>query len=495
MQRVIDVQTMRHSEAIAIANGTPSRELMRRAGEGIFQSYPWKGPCAIVCGSGNNAGDGYVLAALLHDANIPCTVFLLSDRFSEDGSYYYEKCKEKGVQIQAFTSDTDFSVYTEIVDCIFGTGFYGAVQGLAATAIHKINRSGKTVISVDINSGLDSNSGLSALCVKSTLTVSIGFYKNGHFLNSAKDVIGNLHCVDIGIPLQGEFRKLPEASDLRSVLTHRLQNSHKGNYGYVSILGGCTEYAGAVKLANISCAALRSGCGVAKLIIPSSLFHAVSPFLLESTLALLPEKDGHALFDAVMLDRLLAGQKALAVGMGWGQSPENARFLEHILKNHALSLVIDADGLNTLATMDKSILCETKCKVLLTPHLKEMERLSGLPLAEIQQSPVESAENFAKKYKVCVLLKGACTVVTNGEETYLVPRGCSGMATAGSGDVLSGILTGIFGYSDLTPLSAACGAYIAGRAGELAQQENNAISMIASDTVRCIGKAISEIIQ
>ena len=485
---------MRNSDAETIRRGTPSRELMYRAGAGIYQSHAWRGKVAIVCGSGNNAGDGYVLATLLHEAEIPCRLFLLSDSFSEDGAYYYQQCIERGVESVMFDENTDLSDYREIVDCIFGTGFRGAAEGLAATAIERINQSRGYVISVDINSGLNGDSGESALCVRSDLTVSIGFYKTGHFLGRAKDVIGSLTNLDIGIGLYGSGYLLAEAGDFASVLKPRLQDSHKGNYGYVSILGGCTEYAGAVKLANLSCAALRAGCGVAKLIVPRSLGVSVSPYLLESTLALFPDLDGHMRFDPDALDSALAGQAALAIGMGWGNSPENAEILSYILRTKGLRLIIDADGLNTLARMDLSILKESGCQILLTPHLKEMERLCGASVQEIRQDPITVAQRFAADCGVCVLLKGACTVVTDGRETYLVNRGCAGMATAGSGDVLSGILAGIFGFHEVSPLTAACGAYIAGLAGELAQQDVNPISMLASDTVSHIAKAISTMI-
>ena len=491
MKQIVDVRVMRESDENTIRNGTSGRELMWRAAKGVFESYAWQGSVAIVCGSGNNAGDGYALALLLHEAHIPCRVYLLSDRFSEDGAYYYEKCKENGVEIAYFTEHTDFSDATEIVDCIFGTGFCGDVRGLAATAIERINGSGKTVISVDINSGLNGDNGLSTLCVRSDLTVSIGTLKNGHLLGDAKDVIGRLVNVDIGIELCGACRYLAEAEDFGSVLKARRQNTHKGVYGYVSIMGGCTEYAGAVKLANLSCAALRAGCGVAQLIVPEGLGAAVSPYLLESTLALMPENQGKMDFDPVFLDRALARQSALAIGMGWGKSDTYAPILEHILSHYAIPVVIDADGLNTLAQMDQGILKRTRCQVLLTPHPKEMERLSGTPVGEIARDPIGVAERYAKEYGVCLLLKGACTVVTDGDITYLVNRGCAGMATAGSGDVLSGILAGLLGYAKCEPLTAACGAFIAGLAGELAEKDLNPISMLASDTVSHIGAAIS----
>lgn len=495
MQTAVSVKTMRESDAATIKSGIEGKELMLRAGKGVLESYAWKGPVAIVCGSGNNAGDGYVLALLLQERGIPCTVFLLFDRFSEDGRFYYDQCVEKGICITHWQEEHDFSEFEEIVDCIFGTGFCGEVQNKARAVIEAINQSRKTVISVDINSGLNGDSGTASLCVKSDLTVSIGFYKSGHFLNQAKDVIGRLCNVDIGIDLYGASYFLAEQSDFTEIFGERLQDSHKGAYGYVGILGGCREYAGAVKLANLSASALRAGAGVATLIVPQSLSQSVSPYLLESTLATMPDCDGKMIADLAKLDAILAGKKALAVGMGWGTSPDYAILLEHILRTKELSLVIDADGLNTLATMDQSLLKTTRCRVLLTPHCKEFERLSRYSVEEIRKDPIGCATSYALQNRVCLLLKGPCTVVTDGNETILVNRGCAGMATAGSGDVLSGILAGLLGYAPLSPLTAACGAYVAGLAGELAQAKTNPVSMVASDTVSKISEAVSILLQ
>ena len=494
MQTVVDVNTMRESDRQTIDSGVSGRELMWRAATGVLEAHPWGRRTAIVCGMGNNAGDGFALALLLQANGKDCTVFTLSDRLSEDGGYYYEKCKENAVKIEKFGHKEDLRGFDTVVDCIFGTGCRGVAEGIFADAINAINASGATVISVDINSGMNGDSGLGAPCVRSSLTVAIGFYKYGHFLGNAKDVIGRLRCVDIGIPLFGRAAELVEREDLAPVFRTRLQNSHKGSYGYVSVLGGCASYAGAVKLANMSAAALRTGCGVSQLIVPQGLSASVSPYLLESTLATLPDRNGYAAYAPDALDAALRNQRALAIGMGWGRSDENFKILSHILRNYALSLVIDADAINCLSENDKSILKETRCCVVLTPHAKEMERLCGKPMGEILADPVGTAENFAREYGVILLLKGATTVVTDGDKTYLVNRGCAGMATAGSGDVLSGVLVGLLGYTPCTPLTVACGAYLAGRAGELAERDSNPISMTSSDTVAHLGAAVSEIL-
>lgn len=492
---ITSVKNMRASDARTIASGVSGRELMARAGRGVFEAHSWKGPVAIVCGSGNNAGDGYVLALLLKEAGVPCTLVLLEERWSEDGRYYYGACMEAGVPAVNYTPQIKLSAYREIVDCIFGTGFSGDVRGIAREAIEAINQSGAFVISVDINSGLCGDNGLGGTFVKSNLTVSIGTRKRGHFLGNAKDAIGALLNIDIGIDVGEECAILLEKKDASAVFGKRGQNSHKGNYGYVTVMGGCVEYAGAVKLANLSASALRAGCGVATLAVPSAIVGSVSPYLLESTLLPIPsDASGHMKFDVALLDRILQRNAAVAIGMGWGSGAEHGAILSYVLKNGRMSLVIDADGLNTLAKMGVTCLKETECRVVLTPHLKEFERLSGIPLESVMQDPVRYAKEFAREYGVCLLLKGCTTVVTDGVRVYLVDRGCAGMATAGSGDVLSGILAGLLGYAPANALTVACGAYVAGRAGELAERDVNPVSMLASDTVAHIAEAVGELL-
>ncbi len=497
MKPIVTNEQMRRYDAAEIERGTPSVELMRRAGEAVFASYAWKGPVAVVCGSGNNAGDGYVLALCLHRVGISCRLLLLEERFSPDGAYYFEQCTAAGIPWSLADGREDYARDAEIVDCIFGTGFHGTAKGLAADVIRGINASGKPVISVDINSGLDGTCGMGDPCVRSALTVAIGALKTGHLLGDAKDVIGSLQTVDIGIPIphNAGISKLAEAGDFCNLFPSRRQNSHKGTYGYVAVIGGCERYGGAVKLANLSCFALRVGCGVATLAVPRGIADAVSPYLLESTLEPMPDDDtGYMVYDPDALDALLQNKKAVSVGMGWGTASSYPHILKHLLSHFKGSLLIDADGINTLAAMDPKDLKHASCRVLLTPHLKEFERLSKIPIAEILKDPVAYAEQFAREYGVCLLLKGTTTVVTDGSETYLCDRGCSGMATAGSGDVLSGILTGLLGYLPLTPLTVAGGAYLAGRAGEIAEQATNAISMVASDTVHALPSAISELL-
>lgn len=237
MNKAVTVATMRESDAWTIANKVPSKELMRRAGEGIFRAGSWNEPIAIVCGSGNNAGDGFVVADLLHKENKDVTIVLLSNKFSEDGKYYYDICVKEQIPIVFFSTDSmknkaedafvsdsaeqvseaadplaftkktvhDFCSFATILDCILGTGFEGEPRDPAKAAIDAINNSGAYVISADINSGLNGDTGLGSTYVQSDLTVSIGDYKLGHFKGLADSAMKSKVNVDIGIEIQGDY--------------------------------------------------------------------------------------------------------------------------------------------------------------------------------------------------------------------------------------------------------------------------------------------------
>ena len=287
-----------------------------------------------------------------------------------------------------------------------------------------------------------------------------------------------------------EFTYGIEAKDIKEKLKERPSDVNKGDFGYVGIMGGCLEYSGAIKLANLSASAMRAGCGVVRLIIPKGIAEIVAPYLLEQTIFPLDNNDNKIVYSEEEINEALIKLKAVAIGMGWGQSKEYEKILEYILNNYQIPVIIDADGLNTISKMDMDILKNTECKVILTPHLKEFERLSKIKMEDIKQDEINIAKEFAKRYNVILLLKGPTTIVTDGERVFLVKRGCSGMATAGSGDILSGILIGLLGYNDADLYTIATGAYLNGVAGELAQQKYTDISMIASDTVKCIPEAV-----
>lgn len=497
MTKAVSVDIMRASDRATIKKGTSGIELMGRAAKGIYnavrQRVEWKNTL-IVCGCGNNAGDGFALAQLLYDEGVACDVWLLSDRFSDDGSYYYNLCVQKNINI--IENIDDITGYDIIVDCIFGTGFRNGVQEPYYSAIEKINNSEAYVVSADINSGMNGESGRigrDSICIHSNLTVSIGNYKPGLFLADAKDVIEEKTNCDIGIEIIDDSFLLLEKSDVLRAFGKRKNNSHKGTYGYLALIGGCSKYSGAIRLANMAQSAMKSGAGVVKLAVPSGICDAVMPHLLESTLFPLKDEGGNIVFDELQLKELISGVSTVAVGMGIGNNEDTFRIIEFLLKNYEGKLIIDADGLNALAK-DKDMLKKAKpCKIVLTPHPKEFSRLSGIDMDTVLDDPCIYAREFAKENGVIVLLKGSATVITDGNVVYISDRGSAGMATAGSGDVLSGVVAAMISYGEDALLSTAAASYVTGLAGELAAQTETEVSMVASDTVLHIGEAIKNI--
>ena len=494
MIRVLSVENMRKSDARTIENGVPGRELMYRAGRGVFEAVRWKPPVAVVCGSGNNAGDGYVVAKLLHDAGIPCEVIRLSEKCSEDGGYYLGQCLEAGVPVKTWEGSLfPLRGCGTVVDCLFGTGFRGPVRGAAKEIIDSVNTSGAYVVSVDINSGLNGDSGLAETCVRSDLTVSVGGFKPGHFLNMAKDVMKEKVNLDIGIEPADRTYLLVEEADVSPLFRPRPDFSHKGTYGYTALIGGSKRYCGAIRLAALANAAMRAGSGVVKLAVPDAVYHEVAPAVLEPTLFPLPDDGEEIAFDERKTAELISNIRTAAFGMGIGTGDGAARTLDYLLSNFTGRLVVDADGLNLLSRMDRRKVRDAACSLILTPHIKEFSRLSGLEMSEILSAPVAAAEAYAKETGAVLLLKGPATVVTDGETTYLTDAGCAGMATAGSGDVLSGVLAAVAAFAPDMLLGTAAAAYINGKAGELAQRRFGSVAMTSGDTAACVAEIVRDL--
>ena len=326
--------------------------------------------------------------------------------------------------------------------------------------------------------------------IKSDITVSIGSYKLGHFLNMAKDYIGSLTNCDIGITPTDKIATLFEKEDAQALLESRKNYSYKGTYGTVTLIGGMLEYSGAVKLANLSASAVRSGAGVVRLAIPKSISFAVAPFLLESTLYPLSEENGIIKYNKEEIDFIIKNSSSIAYGMGTNKNSEGVKIIEHILKEFDGDLVLDAGGIRCLEDVSKETLKNKRARLIVTPHLGEMKAILKSYCQPLDIIP------YAKENGMTVLLKGPSTMVTNGDDTYIIKRGCPGMATGGSGDVLTGIITALLGYTqkDTTSITA-LGAYINGYAAELSQKELCDISMSAGDTARNVGIAISKIIK
>lgn len=491
MKDIITVNNMRLSDANTIANGISGIELMRRAALGVYNAVKWNGRIGIFCGSGNNAGDGYALALLLNEHKYNVELILCSNKFSEAGKCYYKLCIDKGITIINFNNK--INEYDIAVDCLLGTGFNGELKAIYNDAINMINNS-KYIVSVDINSGLNGDNGLCINAVKSDLTVSIGYLKPGLYLNMAKDYVKKIINIDIGIKALEKPFKLIELNDLKCFFKPRKNDCNKGSFGYVGIMGGSDNYPGAIRLANMGQNALYAGCGVSRIIAPECIYDLIFNNVLESTVYKISSMDGRMICNESELFLATNKIKVLGVGVGWDKSEEYKKIIEWLLLNLDIKIVIDADGINTLAGMDLEILNKTKCDVILTPHLKEFSRLTGYDISSIKSNLINAVTEFVNKYNVTLLLKGSSTIIANKNELYISNAGCSGMATAGSGDVLTGILVGMLGYSKETiTYTAALAAYLNGYAGMKAMEIYGDYGMVASDTARIVSKLIKEL--
>ena len=273
-----------------------------------------------------------------------------------------------------------------------------------------------------------------------------------------------------------------EINDIKDLFKERKDNANKGNFGTCGILGGSINYTGSVKLATLACSAMRSGAGICRVIIDEYLTNAITPYILEETLWPLDND----------LDKATMNLNSLAIGMGWGISDKNTEMLKYIIKNYKGILIIDADGLNILAK-NLDLLSVTKAQVILTPHPKEFSRIINKDIKEILDDPIKYTMNFAKKYQVIVLLKGARTIVADGDNYYEVNMAVPGLATAGAGDVLSGILAGFMAYNKYNIKSVAAAALLNALAGKIAEGKYTDIAMVAHNTIECIPDAIKKL--
>ena len=282
-----------------------------------------------------------------------------------------------------------------------------------------------------------------------------------------------------------------EAVDVREILKPRQSDSNKGTYKTVGIMGGSLEYSGSVKLANMSAVATKGGCGVVKLIIDRELATIIAPFLLEQTIYPLDYDEEMNLSDT-QFQNIINTNAALAIGMGWNND-KLLGLLVKIINNYKGNLILDATALNLLSKIDLNILKDSQANIVLTPHIKEFSRLIKLPVETIKANKEKLACEFARKYNVVLLLKDNQTLVTDCMVTYIIKVGSPGMATAGSGDVLDGLLVSILGYNKLTPLVVSTASYVAGLAGSLASKKYTDIAMTASNTIEFIPEAIKNI--
>lgn len=508
---------MKEIERRAAEIGLPPNVLMENAGLVIAQNVKgWLGNVVqqqilILVGPGNNGGDGLVAGRHLHDWGARVHIHLCTERSNDDANYVI--VRERDIPCTTASEDQDLSYIDTVlfssdvvIDALFGTGKLRPLEGAVKQILTRLSQAKELrpsikVIALDLPSGVDADTGAAdPSCVAADLTITLGYPKLGLFSFPGRDLVGQLVVGDIGIPphLGKDIATELIADDyVKTMLPQRPRSAHKGTFGRVLVCAGSLNYIGAAYLACEG--AIRVGAGLVTLAVARSLQPILAAKLTEVTYAPLPESEPGFIDSQAyeVLHEWLSGYDVLLMGCGLSQHPSVMDFVRNSLLEMPSSLspalVLDADALNALAQI-QGWWQRLNQNAILTPHPREMARLSGLTVDEIEQERLMVAGEKAALWGKTVVLKGAHTVVASPSgEAKISPVANPGLASAGTGDVLAGAIAGLIAQG-LTPFAAAsCGVYLHGAAGESVGSELGDAGMVASDLLPALPKVIKKI--
>jgi NAD(P)H-hydrate epimerase len=463
---------------------------------------------AVLCGRGNNGGDGFVVARHLLNRGAAVESFLLARReeVKGDARINLEILDRMGagpVEVPdagglAALSDR-IGAAQVVVDALLGTGARGPAKGISAEAIELVNRAGRPVIAVDIPSGLLADDPEPpGPAVRATLTVTFALPKRCLLLYPAAGYAGGVRVVDIGIP--AILRRDPaltvgllEAADVAPAFPRRDPAAHKGTFGHVLVIAGAVGKTGAAALAAL--AAQRVGAGLVTLAVPQSLNDAMEIKLTEVMTEPVPETEARSIGREALdrLRHLAEGKSAVALGPGLSTHPSTQKLVHELLPALRLPIVLDADGINALAGQPE-LLARAGGPVILTPHPGELSRLLGVPREEILRRRIPLAQEVAGRFNVTLILKMARTIVASpAGDAVIVPTGNPGMATGGTGDVLTGLVAGLLAQGASPELAARAAAFVHGLAGDLAAERLTQEAMLAGDLLAEVPEAIRRV--
>jgi len=490
-----DAAAMRATDAWAIeTRGVPSLDLMERAGaavaEHVARAVP-EGRVAVVCGKGNNGGDGYVVARLLRDAGRDVTVLALWEPGSLRGDAREEAERLPGDPPLPFAPGGLHGA-AAIVDAMLGTGFAGDVREPVLGAIRAIDHAGAHVIAVDVPSGVEASTGeVAGEAVRADATVTFHRAKPGLWISPGKQHAGTVHVADIGIP---DGAPVDSAAGLigdgvLAELPRRGAASTKFTSGNVYVVGGSSGLTGAPVLAAL--AAQRAGAGYVTVAAPASIELALAVRLLEAMVRPLPEEDGKLGPSALAaLLEALERANAVVLGPGLGRAPEAQAFAREAVERTPLPLVVDADGLNALIG-HLDVVGRRSAPTVLTPHAGELGRLLEVGSDEIGRRRLHHARAAAERTGAIVVLKGDDTLVASpGGHVAVSPGGAPGLATAGTGDVLAGVIAALFARGLPAEHAAAAGVHGHLRAGRLAAAPHGPDGVVAGDVIAALPAAL-----
>jgi NAD(P)H-hydrate epimerase len=513
--RVLNTLQMREADRQTIEDiGIPAIVLMENAGRqavaAIEAAYDDLEAItvAVLCGRGNNGGDGFVIARTLVQRGIDVLVLVLGSIGDVKGEARanLEVLGRLGITVVEITSaqewELHFSEVSEcelVVDAILGTGFRGRLTGLLETVVADVNTLGVPVVAIDLPTGLSADTHLvDGTAVEASMTVTLGAPKIPLVLPPAETYAGDLVIADIGIPLplfddlEGPHLELLTRERVREIVPARAAESHKGDYGRVLIVAGSTGRSGAAHLCATG--ALRSGAGLVTVATPRSCLPIVAAMGAEYMTVPL-EETAAGTVDFSALDRVLEfAADVIAVGPGLGQDPSTSAFVQGLVERAGVPLVLDADALNAFAGEPERLTGRDGGTVIITPHPGEMARLLGSTIEAVQADRLTAARSFAAGRRVHVILKGHRTLIASPDgRTFVNLTGNPGMATGGTGDLLTGMVAAWF--AQLLDAEAACNlaVYLHGTAGDLAEADEGDVALVAGDIAARLGDAVLEL--
>lgn len=512
--KIVSAEEMRSIDAEAIKKlKIPSIVLMENAGLGVVQVieeeyFPPMGKfISVFCGPGNNGGDGMVVARHLFNRDARVRVFLLTEKtkIRGDAATNLEIILNMGISVNELllaehVRDLKEELISEdlIVDAILGTGSKGAPRGLIRETISLINGLKTPTISVDLPTGIDADTGqVEGEAVQAGCTVTFAHPKRGFYLYPGMDYTGKIVVVDIGIPKNLGVEKIKchliTSRDFPRELLDRKPSSHKGSFGHLLVLAGSEGMTGAASLAAL--ASLRVGAGLVTLGIPKSLNEILEIKLTEVMTLPLDETPGKTLSLKALgrIKEFAQRCRALAIGPGISRNDSTKQLVKRVVAEIEVPIILDADGITAFAG-EISFLRQRRAPLIITPHPGEMGRLLESPTDKIQNDRIKAATTLAKEIGKVVVLKGARSIIADrGREVWINPTGNPGMASGGTGDVLTGMIGGLM-VQGISPLLAArTGVYLHGLAGDIAARKREELTLVAHDIIESLPEAIRRV--
>ena len=513
--RILNAAQMREADRVTIEEiGISSLVLMENAGrqvvaalEAAYESR-LNGRVAVLCGRGNNGGDGFVVARTLLQRGIDAAVFVIGSlaEVRGDAKINLEILGRLGVTVVEINDEQSWELHFSeisqcalIVDAIFGTGLKSALGGMMETIVADVNASSIPIVSIDLPSGLSADTPhVIGDCMDAAMTVTLAAPKLPLVLPPGEEHAGDVVIADIGIPrevidgVEGQHIELLTPEQLRDVVEPRAPDSHKGDFGRVTIVAGSRGKSGAAYLAAMG--ALRSGAGLVTVATPCSVLPILASMAPEFMTEPLEESsDGTIGSNAI--DRLLGfDNDVIACGPGLGRGSAVGEFVRALVDRAAAPLVLDADAITVLADDPGRLVGREERHVIITPHPGEMARLIGSSIDEVQANRIDVATDFATTHRLYVVLKGHRTIIATPEgHVFINPTGNAGMATGGTGDVLTGMIAAWLGQ--LLDAEAACrlAVFLHGAAGDLAEAGHGQVAMTATDVIAHIGDALNRL--